>query len=325
MSEIFDTVLQLALPASGSSEVRKYLRSLPAEECAREFHLGPTVQLDDSPYLHLMRCIDAALDEADKPPVFFPSPEKPFKEPRDWGTLLQLVNEDYSDLMSKRVIQPDSPASYLLDRLDNARRKVGAPASLSALDDDTRSHVCTAIEAEANRCLAEKQANYPKTLNGKTLVIELARGGPVGAEKPLPPPLGYRHALSQLLPEILERAVVLYVWVTPEESRRRNDERAVAKDQGSGLHRHVPHEVMLHDFGCDDIDWLMANSGEPDSITIEAHGQEFSLPVGLFDNRVDKTSFLRNDKKAWKQAQSTALHDALKATLDRLYDRATKG
>ncbi len=325
MAEIFDTVLLLALPASGKSELRKYLSTLPADECARDFHIGPTVQLDDFPYVHLLRRIDEALETVDKPPLFFSTPEKPFIEPRDWGVLTQLLNEDYQDLVTRRAIQPDSAAIYLFDRIDAARKRVGAKAPLGALDDDTRAHVANALEAEAAKLLAEKQANYPKTLNGKTLVLEFARGGPANAQLPLRPPFGYRYALSLLAPELLERAVVLYVWVTPEESRKRNSERADPNDPGSILHHSVPLEVMQHDYGCDDIEWLLHNSGQPDTLLIEAHGESLALPVCRFDNRIDKTSFVRNDKKRWKPAEVQALHQALKEALDRLYQRAGQG
>ena len=55
MAEILDVLLLLALPASGKSEVRRYLASLTPEQCRRDFHMGPTVQLDDYPYVHMMR------------------------------------------------------------------------------------------------------------------------------------------------------------------------------------------------------------------------------------------------------------------------------
>ena len=61
MTNKLDTVLLLALPASGKSETRTYLKSLSAEQCLRDFHLGSTVQLDDFPYVHLMRRIDEEL------------------------------------------------------------------------------------------------------------------------------------------------------------------------------------------------------------------------------------------------------------------------
>ena len=100
MTKTLDTVLLLALPASGKSEVRKYLALLDEKKCREEFHMGPTVQLDDFPYVHMMRQADVALQELGQTSVFFQAADKPFKEPRDWGTLIELINEDYADLFS---------------------------------------------------------------------------------------------------------------------------------------------------------------------------------------------------------------------------------
>ena len=120
-------------------------------------------------------------------------------------------------------------------------------------------------------------------------MIEFARGGRHDAGLPLPAPFGYRYSLACLSPEILRRSVVLYVWVTPEESRRKNRSRADPDDPGSILHHGVPEEVMLNEYGCDDMDWLEQNGPQPGTIAVEAHGQTFALPVGRFDNREDKT------------------------------------
>lgn len=54
-------VILVALPASGKSEVRTFLASL-TEEQNRNLRLGPTVQLDDFPYVHMMRRIDDELN-----------------------------------------------------------------------------------------------------------------------------------------------------------------------------------------------------------------------------------------------------------------------
>jgi len=47
MPQLLDVVLLLALPASGKSEIRRYLGSLTPEQCRNDMHLGQTVDLDD--------------------------------------------------------------------------------------------------------------------------------------------------------------------------------------------------------------------------------------------------------------------------------------
>jgi hypothetical protein len=318
MADTLKTVLLLALPASGKSEVRRYLASLPPERCRDEFHLGETVQLDDFPYVHLMRRIDDELAKLGEARVYFQSSDRPFQDPRHWGTLIALVNEDYADLVARRVSRPDSAAALLLDRLDAAAQRVSAPAPLGHLAAPVRARLAAALEAEARELLDEKHRNQPATLDGRTLVIEFARGGHDGASLPLPAPFGYRHSLAQLAPEILADASILYVWVTPEESRRKNHARTDPNDPGSILHHGVPIAVMLGDYGCDDMSWLEEHSAAPGTVTVEAHGRTWRLPIARFDNRVDKTSFLRNAPAAWKPEEVAAVHEGLRAALERL-------
>ncbi len=98
MPRPIDTLLLLALPASGKSEVRRYLHSLDPSECRDHFGIGPTVQLDDFPYVHLMRRISDELTTRGYEGPYFLSSQLPFRDPRDWGTLIELLNEDYADL-----------------------------------------------------------------------------------------------------------------------------------------------------------------------------------------------------------------------------------
>src|SRR5512142_659313 len=100
MSRVIDVLLLLALPASGKSEVRRYLAHLSPEQARDDFHMGPTVQLDDFPYVHLMRRIDDELAAIAHRRLFFQSPDRPYQSPLDWGTLIELVNEDYADLVA---------------------------------------------------------------------------------------------------------------------------------------------------------------------------------------------------------------------------------
>jgi len=318
MPEILDVLLLLALPASGKSEVRRYLASLTPEQCRDDFHMGPTVQLDDYPYVHMMRRVSQELRKAGMDGVFFDSDDLPMKEPLDWGTLVELLNEDFEDLQRRHRPAPASAAEWLLDRFDLARQKVGARPAFGALPAGTRRALSTALEREAADLLHDKNAGIPDTLAGRTVVIEAARGGPDGATPPLAAPLGYAYSLRRFSDAILSRASILYVWVTPEESRRKNHERTDPNDPGSILHHGVPMAVMLGDYGCDDMEWLIQNSDRPDTVRIESHGRVYHLPVGRFDNRVDKTTFVRAERSAWKPAEVAALHGGLAEAFQRL-------
>jgi hypothetical protein len=100
--------------------------------------------------------------------------------------------------------------------------------------------------------------------------------------------------------------------VTPEESRRKNRERARPDEEGSILHHGVPEAVMRGEYGCDDMEWLLEHSDRPATIRVEAHGRVFHLPVARFDNRVDRTSFAQRDEPTWTPAEVQALHEGLK-------------
>lgn len=318
MASVLDVVLLLALPASGKSEVRRYLASLTPAQCEGEMHLGPTVQLDDYPYVHMMRRVSQELRKRGHDGVFFDSDDLPMKQPLDWGTLIELLNEDFDDLLKRHRPAPASAAAWLLDRYDAARSKVGAEPVFGSLPVALRAELVAALEKEAADVLRDKNAGIPDSLEGRTIVIEAARGGPDGATPPLPKPLGYQYSIAQFSDAILSRATILYVWVMPEESRRKNHERTDPNDPGSILHHGVPIAVMLGDYGCDDMEWLIQNSGRPDSVKIETRGRSFLLPVARFDNRVDKTSFVRAERAQWKPADVTALHSGLAEAFARL-------
>jgi len=220
---------------------------------------------------------------------------------------------------------PSSASQWLFDRFDAARRRVGAAPALASLPAALRGEIAGALEAEAAALLADKNAGIPETLEGRTVVIEAARGGPDGASLPLPTPLGYRYSLSVFSDAILARASVLYVWVTPEESRRKNRERTDPNDPGSILHHGVPMAVMLGDYGCDDMEWLIQHSDRPDTLKIETRGASFHLPVARLDNRVDKTTFVRAEPSAWKKEDVKALHEGLAEAFGRLSGMARVG
>jgi hypothetical protein len=311
MSQHLDVLLLLALPASGKSEARTYLASLSPEECERNFGIGHTVQLDDFPYVHLMRRISDEMTARGHDGAFFRSPALPFREPLDWGTLIELVNEDYHDVVNGERHEPESAAQWLFARLDRARDLVGAPMVFQGMDLDLRAELARALEDECRDLLDRKNAGLPDTLEGKTVVIEFARGGADASPMPLVEPYGYRYSLSRLAPEILDKAAILYIWVTPEESRRKNLERTDPDDPGSILNHGVPAAVMYGDYGCDDMQWLIDASDEPNTVRVERDGKVWHLPIGRFDNRDDLTTFIRDDQGSWQPADVERLRAGL--------------
>jgi hypothetical protein len=318
MANTIDTLLLLALPASGKSEVRRYMAQLSPEQCREDFHMGPTVQLDDFPYVHMMRRIDDELGALGQEGVFYQGPQGIFLDGREWGTLIQLVNQDHADLTAKNVETPESAAQLLFERIDAASVAVGLPTRLANLDGNVHTAVADKLEREAKELLDEKHANYPDSLDGKTIVIEFARGGKQGSSMPLSAPYGYQYSVGQLSDAVLSKAVILYIWVTPEESRRKNEARTDPNDPGSILHHGVPHTVMINEYGCDDMDWLEGNSEKPGAVTILAHNNRYHIPIGRFDNRVDKTSFIRNNPSSWSDDDVALVHNGLKSGLDQI-------
>ncbi len=325
-TEIFDTILLLALPASGKSEVRKFLASFDGDACRAHFRMGETVQLDDYPYVHLMRRYDEALLDAGAPPVFFRALDDGFRDPRDWGTLVELLNEDYDDLHKRPAAPTGGAFEWLHARLDRARIAVGAPSLGTLLGPRERKHVAAALEGEAAMLVRDKWAGIPATLEGRTVVIEFARGGPDGSAMPLKAPLGYAYSLARLSDDILSRAAILYVWVTPEQSRAKNVGRTDPNDPGSILHHGVPHKVMMGDYGCDDIEHLLTVVGDGAAIPISsaATGRAFRVPLARVDNRADLTTFARANLAAWRKDDVDALLAALSQGFAALWDTSAK-
>jgi hypothetical protein len=309
-----DILLLNALPGSGKSEVRRYLSSLDPAQCRQEFGIEATVQIDDFPYVYMMRRVSDELRDRGHEGAFFLSLALPFRDSRDWGTLSHLINEDYSDLIQEKKFNPKSAAEWVFDRIDAARTKVGAEAVFKKMPKKLRNDIAMAVENDAKKLLKDKndEIDKAKGLKSKTVVIEFSRGGADSSPMPLPAPYGYKYSYEQLSPEILEKASILYLWVSPEESRRKNEARANPNDPGSILNHCVPRAVMYTEYGCDDIEWLLSVAKNPGTVCITTHGKSYNIPFGRFDNRTDKTTFTHADSSSWSEENVQALHNGLK-------------
>ncbi len=155
-----------------------------------------------------------------------------------------------------------------------------------------------------------------------TIMLECARGGAVDA--PFPLPHGYQQTIRNFTSTIIDKAVVLYVKVPPEESRRKNDERYDSKDHHGILSHRVPTQVMLRDYGCDDAEWMAEEArkqGHDGFIPQPITG--LWIPYAVLDNTADLTSFVRKtDLPAAERETSTArLTAALENALGPLFER----
>ena len=320
MTKVFNTILLVALPASGKSEVRNFMANIEPKRLEEESHIGANLQLDDFPYVHMMRRIDNELQALGKDRIYYSSDDDPFYDANDWGTLCHLLNEDYKDLLNRNKVEPVSAAEYLMERMDRASLAAGLAPRNSLIDPEIRNQVAEKLEEEARTMLNDKHAQYTEDLSDKTIIIECARGGPDGSRMPLTGAYGYQYSFAQFCPEILENAVILYIWVTPEESRRKNFDRANPDDPGSNLFHGVPLNVMLGDYGCDDMQYLIENSEKEHTVTVQANGRTYHLPIGVFDNRIDHTSFLRQDKEKWDPELVDSVTKAIRTATDTMWE-----
>ncbi len=313
----FKTVLLLGLPASGKSEIREFINNNNQQHITT-LHFGENLQLDDFPYVHFFSRIDEELVKFGQKRVFY-SEQDPFIDDRDWGTLVNLINDDYHLLKEKKKVITDTSVTYLFDRIQKASEKVGIKRDLFDYPDDVFNNLVSNLTEDANKIINNNNAQCDLDLGDKTLVIEMARGGEDGASMPLTGAKGYQYSLAWLDEDILKDATILYVWVTPEESRRKNADRCDPNDPGSNLHHGVSIRVMLNDYGCDDMIYLRDNSDKKDTVKVSKDGNDYYLPIGVFDNRDDKTTFLRADHTTWKQENIDRIANGLKSATDTMY------
>lgn len=320
-----ETVLLMALPASGKSEVCKFVEMMDAEERLKKLHLGELVQLDDFPYVDFMRTVDEILAKKYRGnPVFFPSEFEPFLEPDiSWRVLIKLLNKDYLYLMGRKLYSSSFPFLTIWDNINGARKELGAQPIILDGEIFVQLSGDEGMNIKARQILNAKNSQIIQSLEGKTIFFEFARGGPVGAELLKQPiPYGYAHSLPELLPEILEDAVILYIWVTPEQAFFKNIERGKVEGDGNRLMHIVPLEVMVNDYGCDDVSRLNdeAEIGHCRMIRVPIAEGGILVPIQVFDNREDLTSFVRKDHDNWTFGEHKRLLAALSNHFQTLWE-----
>ncbi len=110
--------------------------------------------------------------------------------------------------------------------------------------------------------------------SGKTVLFEFARGGKSGIA----------HALDVISPEVLQRAGILYIQVSYEESVRKNRRRFKPDQAHSILFHSLPDEKM--EFYYKDTDWPQLANGRLEG-TIRT--QDVNVPFAVLVNEPEVT------------------------------------
>ena len=122
----------------------------------------------------------------------------------------------------------------------------------------------------------QKRLRYlPNAAEALTTIIEFSRGTQHG---------GYRSAFSHLSRQILEKAVLLYVDVTWEESLRKNRKRFNPEKPDSILEHSVPEAKLERLYK--ETDWAEVSKADPHYLTVEG----IRVPYVVFDNSDDVTT-----------------------------------
>ena len=120
---------------------------------------------------------------------------------------------------------------------------------------------------------AKKLAGNPNYLKDTTAIVEFARGGENS----------FGEAFSLLSDEILERAGVVYINVSYEESCRKNRRRFDRKQAHSVLFHSLPDEKM--EFYYKVNDWNKMAKGNDGYLKIKGH----TVPFSVFNNEPEVT------------------------------------
>ncbi len=121
----------------------------------------------------------------------------------------------------------------------------------------------------------KKRRDVPALDAEYTTLVEFSRGKEHG---------GYKSAFQHLLPEMIERAAMLYLDVSWEESLRKNRKRFNPDKPDSILEHGLPDDKLERLYR--EVDWDEIRGGDPAFLNI----QGYKVPYVVFDNSDDVTT-----------------------------------
>ena len=96
--ETFKTLLLIARPAAGKSEIIQYLKNTPLDERRTRFHIGAFEEIDDFPMLWAWFEEDALLERMGHPRLHT-TPDGYFKYRYLWDLLVERIGLEYQKLL----------------------------------------------------------------------------------------------------------------------------------------------------------------------------------------------------------------------------------
>jgi hypothetical protein len=90
MPDTFDTIILIARPAAGKSEIINYLKHSSSEERLARFHIGEFLEVDDFPMLWTWFEEDALLEQMGKPRLHT-TPDGYFLYQHLWDLLIRRL------------------------------------------------------------------------------------------------------------------------------------------------------------------------------------------------------------------------------------------
>jgi hypothetical protein len=94
----FKTLLLIARPGAGKSEIINYLKNTPEEERISRFHIGDFTEIDDFPMLWAWFEEDAILEQLGHPRLHS-TPDGYFTHIYFWDVLIERIGLEYQKLM----------------------------------------------------------------------------------------------------------------------------------------------------------------------------------------------------------------------------------
>ena len=104
---IFKTLLLIARPAAGKSEIIHYLDNLDPATRAKDFHIGNLKMIDDFPFLWRWFEEDDILEKMGQNRLYTDK-QGYFKYPFLWDLLIRMIDLEYAKSVRDNTISEDS-------------------------------------------------------------------------------------------------------------------------------------------------------------------------------------------------------------------------